>query len=273
MTKKVFYVVLYALLGLSLVVLFVRYGVNPIINKLGYQPKAGVKVLSTPIADVYFNDIKVGNTPFEDDSLTNKIVKVKLQSQNSKWEQSIKLYPGTVTVINRELSPTSSQSAGEVLTLNPGQGVVVVATPNGSQVEVDGNPAGQTPFSNFGLPSGDHIFLIKHDGFLGRSIQAQLPEGMGLTIEADLAVFQAQSSASSSAQLSTPKSETQTGVVRDTPNGFLRMRGNPSLSSPEVARAREGDELTILDKTSGWYKVRLDSWKEGYVSAQYIQIK
>lgn len=72
--------------------------------------------------------------------------------------------------------------------------------------------------------------------------------------------------------LPTPVPELGTGgqylvVVSDTPTGFLRVRKTPS--GVEIAQVAPGDKLLFLDEQDGWYKVRLEDEREGWISKQY----
>ncbi|MEK9146959.1 MAG: SH3 domain-containing protein, partial [Patescibacteria group bacterium] len=58
--------------------------------------------------------------------------------------------------------------------------------------------------------------------------------------------------------------------VEKTPQGFLRVRQEPSLSAPEIGRVKTGDELEVIQETKDWVKVQFEG-KQGWVSSQYVK--
>lgn len=53
----------------------------------------------------------------------------------------------------------------------------------------------------------------------------------------------------------------------------LNIRSEPSTSKSVVCKVNKGEYVEILEKGSGWYKVKLSNGKIGWASAQYISIK
>lgn len=268
--KKIATIGLYILVGLSLIALFIRFGVKPLTNLLGHQPRAGIKVTSNPTANVYINGRQVGKTPYENNALEVGQYQVKVEEGSYRWENPVQLNKGTVTIVNRDFAASQTTNSGEVLTLNTGSGVVIATSPSGASIEIDGNSAGKSPISLSNLPVGEHTFIIKHENHLARSIQAYLPENMTLTMDIDLAANDQPAPASVAAPIPTP-AVVQTVIVKDTPNGFLRVREKASTSSKEIGRVSEGDSITMIEESLDWIKIRLEDGKEGYVSAQYVE--
>lgn len=60
----------------------------------------------------------------------------------------------------------------------------------------------------------------------------------------------------------------QQGTV-DISSGSLNIRSAPSLSSPVIASAYDGDTVDILGEWDGWYVVRYNN-TEGYARSEYI---
>lgn len=261
---------IWGLLGLSVVTLFIRFGIAPLWQVIGINPKAGVKVTSIPVAEVFINDKALGNTPFETEELESGEYKVKLVSDKDSWQGWVKLNKGAVTVVNRELAQNIASSSGEILILDRGRGVYVTSSPSGAEVEVDGKLSGQTPLYIADVLAGEHSFLLSKEGYLKRSIRASLPENMSLSLSVDLAITEIDLTGSLP-PTAIPEPLEAIGVVKQTPNGFLRVRKSPSLSAAEVSRVSSGDSVTILEEKVGWMKVRLENGKEGYVSTTYIQ--
>lgn len=255
------------LVSLSIVVLVIRFGTNPIMSLLGIKQRAGIKIDSNLQATVNIDNQPVGNTPLEKDDLTSGEHLVQLLSAAGNWQGYVQLNPGTLSVINRELSPTEASSSGEIITLAKGSGVIVTSSPTGADVQVDGNVIGKTPLDLNSLSLGEHLFALSHADYLTRSIRVALTDGYQLTLNVDLAVSKADLS-----QTSTPALPVNVTLkVTSTPTGFLRVRDTPSLNGVEIDRVNTGDTLTLIDEEGSWDKVKVADGKEGYVSAQYVQ--
>lgn len=263
--KKTVFVIL---LLVSILVLVFRFGNQLATSVFKIDQKAGVRILSTPSgAKVFIDSKEVGKTPFEEQNLSNKEYLIKIESDEGSWQGSIKLNGGTLSVVNRELSKDMASAAGEVLTLERGSGTTVISTPEAS-VEIDGKDYGTTPVS-VSIKPGEHTFALKRGNYLNRSIRATVPDNFNLTLNVDLALSEADLT-----NIATPViTETPKVVVKTTPTGFLRVREKADTTSKEITKVSPGDELTLLEELSGWYRVRLPSGTEGYVSTSYVEKK
>lgn len=263
MKKSLFFFLVF----LGLMVLAARFGAKPLAHSLGYEAKSGLKITATPEAEVFLDGEEVGKTPYQNENLSVRRYQLKLVENNAFWQGGVDLSPGTLTVVNRELSQSTASSFGEVLTLNPGRGVMIISSPGEAEVEIDGKSYGSTPLSVLDLAPGDHTFMISHRNFISRGIRAALPAGMTLNIAVDLAVSEADlGSITPPASITVAKF-----TVKQTPTGFLRVRVSPSLSSSEVGRLAPGTNVTKLEESPGWMKIKLDNGIEGYVSSSYVQ--
>lgn len=261
--------VLLSLLSLSLLVLVVRFVVNPAMNLLGYKQKAGLNITTTPQSQVMIDGAEVGKTPYDNKELKPGPHQVKLISGKAVWQSQVNITPGTQTFINRELSEGVASSSGEVLTLTSGRGAIIASLPSGAQVLIDDTNYGQTPLSISNLSAGQHTFLISHDGYLKRSIRAWILNDFALNIVVDLAISEADLGFLST----TPVESLGTLVVKPTPTGFLRVRDSASLSGNEIERVVVGDTLTLLEDKGDWFKVKTSDGKEGYVASLYVAKK
>lgn len=253
------------ILAVSLLILIVKFA-SFLPRALGIKETAGIRVQTIPDgAEVIINGQSLGKTPFENDSLESGEINLKLTSEAGSWEGKFKLGGRTITFVSRDLSKDSISSAGEILSLEEGSGVTVISSPANATVEVDGKILGQTP-DTFEISSGEHTFVISHEGFINRSIKASVTEGYNLKLTVDLAAAEVESLAASPSPLPT------TSMVRvtSTPTGFLRVRDKPSTAGEEIARVSPGDELQVIEEEGSWTKVKLPDGKEGYVSNQYI---
>lgn len=263
-------IVFFILLILSALVLIGRFGAQSLLLAWESQGRAGLKITSLPEAVVFIDGMEAGKTPYENEDLKGGQYRVRLVAgEEGEWEGIVELVPGTLSVVNREITPSLVLSSGETLTLKKGQGIIFTSTPPGSKIEIDGQPYGQTPLLVSQLPSGEHTFLISHSNFLKRSIQAVLPEGMNLHLAVDLAVSEVAIDNVTPAPVVSPLPAKL--IVKQNKTGFLRVRDKPSLSGREIGKLTPGTELVLLEELKGWYKVRLEDNSEGYVSASYIQ--
>ncbi len=51
----------------------------------------------------------------------------------------------------------------------------------------------------------------------------------------------------------------------------MNVRGIPSPGGNIVGQVAEGETLIMVEKASGWYKVKYDGENEGWVFGQYVQ--
>ena len=261
--------IIWILVLLSLVSLVIRFSSKAGELVFGIKAKSGISVLSTPTdATVFLDGKEAGQTPYENKDLEAKEILIKIEKDQSSWQGKITLTPGTVTVVNRDLSNESSSSAGETISLKRGKGITVVSNPAGSFIEVDGKTFGKTP-QTLEISSGEHTILLTHTNYLNRSIKANLVEGFNLIVSSDLAISEADLTT-----ISTPViTQTPEVLVKQTPTGFLRVRDKASLLGKEIAQVKVGDTLILLEELGSWDRVRLSDGMEGFVSATYVEKK
>lgn len=271
MRKTIFLILIF----LSLILLVIRLSYKPLAKYLGTNERAGIRVESNIDSKVLIDNKEVGKTPFQDENLSIGEHLIELSANQAtvssqvNWQGYVKLNKGTLSVVNRELGSSQSDSSGEVITLEEGSGVSVISNPSGSDVEVDGRGVGKTPTFIGVLSSGEHEFLIGHTNYLKRSIKANLVDGYKLNLSVDLSLSEPDLTKISTVPI---QSSTQV-VVKQTPTGFLRVRSQPSIDSTEVEKVAPGDTLTLLEEIPNWDRVRLSDGKEGYVSSTYVDKK
>lgn len=233
----------------------------------GIKPTSGISVLSSPSeAAVYLNDKEMGKTPYEDKNLSAGNYIVKIDKDGNSWQGKTTLTAGTITVVNRDLAPDQSSSAGETLTLSKGKGLTIVSNPVEADVEIDGKTYGKTPVT-VNASTGDHTILVSHTNYLKRSIRANLPASFNLTVSVDLALSEADLTT-----ITTPViTQTPEVIVKDTPTGFLRVRDKPNLNGKEITQVKPGNTLIFLEDAGVWTRIRLPDGTEGYVSSSYIE--
>ncbi|MED5077838.1 N-acetylmuramoyl-L-alanine amidase [Geobacillus stearothermophilus] len=62
----------------------------------------------------------------------------------------------------------------------------------------------------------------------------------------------------------------QTGTVAA---DSLNVRAEPSLHAPRIGRLVRGEEVDIVEKKPGWYKIASSTGLGGWVSSTYVQVK
>ncbi len=266
MMKKV---ILWFLVLISFVALLLRFSDKAAEIFLGIKQSSGVSILSEPTeATVFLDEKEIGKTPFEDKNLTVGEYVIKVVKNKASWQGRVKLTPGTVTVINRELAEDQASSAGETLVLAKGRGLTVISNPSGATVEIDSKSYGLTPLTA-NVETGQHTILVSHTNYLNRSIRADLPDNFNLTVAVDLALSEVDLSTTTTPAITV----TPEVVVKQTPTGFLRVRDKASLNGREIAQVKPGESLVFLEEASSWVRVRLPNGTEGFVSSAYVEKK
>lgn len=266
MIKKL---LIWVLVIVSLLALLLRFSDKIAEIFLGVRQASGISVLSSPEeAAVFLDGREIGTTPYEGKDLAVGEHIVKIEKDEVSWQGRVKLTPGTVTVLNRDLATSSAQEAGETLTLSRGKGLTIISNPQEADVEIDGKVYGKTPLS-VEVDIGEHTVLVSHTNYLKRSLRANLPANFNLTVSVDLALSEADLTA-----IQTPViTQTPEVSVKQTPTGFLRVRDKPSLNGKEIAQVRPGDTLILLEELGAWDRIRLSDGTEGYVSSAYVEKK
>jgi len=164
---------------------------------LGKRKKAALQVTADPKATVFLNDEHLSQTPYFDENLKPGEYALKLVPDSSEgsllpWQGMVKLSPGIMTVVNRTLGKTASDSSGYVLSLEPiaekDQVIIsIISTPDNVVVTLDGEPRGFTPLSLDNISEGEHTLIISSPGFREEIIQAKTAKGHKLVINAQLA--------------------------------------------------------------------------------------
>ncbi len=258
------------LIIISLAAILLRFSDKIAEIFLGVKQVSGLSVLSDPNeAKVFLNEKEVGQTPFEDKNLNAGDYSVRIEKGQAAWRGRVKLTSGAMTVVNRDIATDSASSAGEVLTLNKGKGLTIVSNPIEADIEIDGKNYGKTPIT-VNIDAGGHTILVSHTGYLNRSIRADVPDNFNLVASVDLALAEADL-----ASIATPViTQTPEVVVKNTvsPNpGYLRVRDKPSAGGKEIAQAKQGEKLVLLEEQGSWDRVRLSNGVEGFVSSAYVQ--
>ncbi len=248
--------------------------------------QGGLMVDTTPGSSVYINGSFVGKTPYKSANTAGQIslkLVPDISDQNLiAYETKVNLLSGIQTVVRREFGTTEDSSSGDVISFDKTggnlSGLVVISTPDNSQVMIDGVAQGFSPYNLSSVTPGPHRITVKSPGFTERTMNIKTQEGYRLTVFAKLAKLAEPTPTPSPS----PQAASKTYIlIGDTPTGFLRMRTLPATNGEEIAELKTGSKYLFLaaDAASGWFKIQyedpapgLPNGITGWVSNQYSSI-
>lgn len=175
------------------------------------KPKtAGLRVETTPAADVYLGGKFLGTTPVETTLAPNEASLKLIPKDNllSPFITKINLLDGVKTVVRRNFGSTDGQSSGDInyFDKNPDDNqssVILISVPDQSQITIDNKIVGITPYNNSSLSSGVHEIKIVKDGYQERKLKVQIYKGYQLTSIVKLSVLKQSVSSPSSTPFAT----------------------------------------------------------------------
>src|SRR5260221_1050135 len=259
MKKKKFFIVV-------LVFILVGGFLFLIISGLGKPKLAGLMVQSNSVSSIFLDGKKVGVTPYNG-TFNSGEVAIQIESYQAK----INLEAGIKTVIERDFDISKNSSSGEIISFEKIGGsetsLAVVTDPDSAVVNLDNISRGAAPLKVDGLTAGTHSLSISINGYTTRNFSINLIAGYKLIAAVDLSPV-----APKTVPEQKQNNATQVFVkILDTPNGFLRVRSDPTTASFEIAQvhAEEKYELIKIDPISGWYDIRLTATSSGWISNTY----
>jgi hypothetical protein len=242
----------------------------------------GLQITSDPESNVYIDDELVGKTPLckceAGDTLDVGEYTIRLEAINfddQKYQEKIKISEGVLTVIDRKFSKNSI-SSGSVISLTPLEDknkteLLVVSIPSDSQIYLDNNRIGNTPYLYDNPTVSDHSLRISKEGYEEKAVRIRTPSGYKLTAVMYLATGD-DKVLDSNSQIINSDDElvdkvTKNVSILDTPTGFLRK--SASIGAEEIGRVEPGDLLELLDEQPGWFQIKLEDGTSGWISSQY----
>ncbi|BCX14475.1 MAG: hypothetical protein KatS3mg088_158 [Patescibacteria group bacterium] len=240
-----------------------------------WPPKAGLLVVSEPKADVFIDGLKVGETPY-DQALKPKEVVVKIVPNDPRlvsYETKIKLIPKVKTILQRDLGETEEKSAGILVSFEKVAGkesiISVISDPDKSQVIIDGQVRGFTPFQSSSVKPGQHKISIIQPDFITKDINIRVYPGYKLTAFVKLAPITVREvEAQNSNDKIFPFKIQISNVGRD----YLKIREKPDLMTKEIGRIKEGDVCDVFEEDGNkeWYRITCQD-KEGWIPSSYAK--
>lgn len=242
---------------------------------VGSNKPAALQVTSTPEASVFLDGKHLGKTPFFSDQLKAGEYTIKISASEASFSQKITLSEGTLTVLNRELNNNYLAQSGETLWLKPeDKGLLIVSMPADSEITIDGKLEGKTPLIIEDIKDDEHKVLLSKEGYAQREFSIKTSGKYQLVADVSLASLAAKGAVE-------PKTTSVPQVVKveilKTPQGFLRVRSEPSLSATEIGRVKTQDQLEVIQETKDWIKISFEgplgseASKQGWISSQYTK--
>ncbi|MCL4387028.1 PEGA domain-containing protein [Patescibacteria group bacterium] len=252
------------------------------------SPKfAGIYIESNPTATVYIDGLELGRTPYEDTrkqgEIIIKLVPDSFETPLAPYETKVNLIAGVQTVIKRDFGATDETSSGEIISFEKIEGsqtsLAVVSIPDSSELIIDGKERAFTPHRTSSLLPGEHFFVIRADNYQEKKVDVKTHEGYKLTAVVKLAKSpmnedQVSGSTEESEIQEEEKKIAQKVKISSTPTGYLRVRGEPSTLGQEVGKVEPEKLYDLLetDEKTGWFKIRFEEEKEGWISNQYAEV-
>lgn len=253
-----------------------------------------LKVLSSPTATVFINNVATGKTdPAFDQKMKVgeyllKLIPEGTATETASWNGKIQIYKNALTYVNRELGSSDIASAGEIFTTTKmesspkagGYGDIYVETePQGAIITLDNDEKGVAPAILSDVLRGDHEISVYMPGFFRRTQKINVDAGFRVNAFFKLAIDQSSSSAKKATEDKQKQATESAGtvqesgiqhvVIKDTPQGWLRVREDSSIDASESAKVKPGEKYELLDEKSGWYKIKFNGNTKGIVSGSF----
>lgn len=278
-------ILLFLLIVLFIIFVFFRFIIFDVQNTDGQ-----LRIVSSPASSVFLDNVAVGKVPFDLKYKSGEYI-LKLipeATATATWQRKIKVNKKTVTYINIELGSSDLTTAGVVFNVvkssskmkNDTGGLLVESDPPNALVYLDNDEKGVSLLELSDIPKGDHELSVFMPGFIRHTQKVNITSGYKVLSYVKLAIDPSQNppiknegdkNATSASILQNTGSSGQSITIKGTPEGWLRVRIEPSINASESARVNEGDTFELIEEKVNWYKIKYDGTNEGWVSAEYTQ--
>ncbi len=277
------------MLLLVLIVLFVGFVLVRFFFLDTQNAYGRLRVISSPTASVFIDNVAVGKTPYEDKYKVGeyliKLIPEGTATETASWNGKIKVYKNALTYVNRELGSSDMTTAGEIFTTNKmdtppksgGYGEIYVETePQGAIVTLDNDEKGVAPLVMEDVIKGDHEISVFMPGFFRRTQKVNVDAGYRVNASFKLAIDQSQKAPNPipTDQTASGSAQTQSGntvIINDTPQGWLRVRADASVGASEEAKVKSGQKYPFIDEKNNWYEIKFNGDATGLVSGNFDQ--
>lgn len=272
-----------------LCIAFVAFVLVKLFFDIASKKEGRLQVLSRPNAAVFLDNVMKGNTPYtntlKEGEYLLKVVPDDVATQAASWQKKISVFSGALTHVDVQLESTDIASWADVYWLtklgmfSKSSGLVVETEPSGALVYIDNDEKGVSPLTLEQVSQGSHELSIFMPGFSRRSKKINIRPGYQLHAYVKLALDPSQKSQYTISEPPTPiataaasiKEPTSAVRILDTPTGWLRVRDEPTLAGSESARVNPGQRFELIEEQIGWYKIKIDDQKQGWISSQYAE--
>ncbi len=274
------------ILLLVLIVLFIGFVVVRffILDKQNAYGK--LKIISSPTASVYINNMIISKTPFDDKYKVGeyllKLIPEGNATETASWNGKISVYKNALTYVNRELGSSDIFSAGEIFTTqkmtdppksnNTGE-IYVETEPQGAMITLDNDEKGVAPMVLQDVLRGDHELSVFMSGFFRRTQKINVDPGYRVNAYFKLALDQSQKQLSDIENTATGSAKTAGGktmvTISNNPQGWLRVRDDASINASEEAKVKVGEKYEFIDEKTGWYQIKYNGNKDGLVAGEF----
>lgn len=251
--------------------------------KFTRKKRAAIQIESIPRATVFLNGREVGTTPYQNEEIEPGEIDLKLvpeATDAAEWERRLTVNPNTRVFVNKKFASEREKEELEIIYLEKTRskekaGLILTSIPDGVAVTVDGEMRGFAPLNLEEIGAGDHRLGISHPGYRSKELLVRALAGYRLVIEVKLAQEEEkreeESEKESEKEVPQEELEKPYVIIGDTPTGWLRVRMGPSLGATEAAKVNPGEKYPLLDEEGGWYKIRYQQDKEGWISSRYAK--
>ena len=261
-----------------------------------------IRVISSPTAGVFINDLPLGNTPVETKYKPGeyrlKLIPEGGSEKAVSWEGKIQILPHALTYVIRDLGESEVTSGGEILTVvkidglkaGPYGAIKAKSTPEGAIISLDSDEKGATPIDLLDIPAGEYELSIAMPGFIKRTQKILITPNHAVNVDFKLAldpkyktlnqlIEEESKQASLEAQLSVSPSpinnisSDKKLVIKKTESGFLNVREEPNIASGQINQVMPGEVYSYKEVKNNWYLIELSNDSKGWVLGDYVELK
>jgi hypothetical protein len=249
--------------------------------------KGALQITATPKAKVYLDGTLLGETPLckceSKDMLKvgeHTVRLVPADTKFSPYEEKVSIESAVLTVMDRRFGE-AGLSEGSTISLKKIADaekvhLTVLSYPETADVMVNDKDIGMTPTKMDNITEDDYSITVSKEGYKEKTVRVHTPKGYQLEAFVQLApvdaipVLTPTPVASVSPMLTVTPTEKKVTIL-ETPNGFLRVRSEGSITAHEIGRVKTGESFTVLDEKNGWYQIQLPDGTKGWISSQFAE--
>lgn len=244
--------------------------------------KGALQVTSVPQSKAYLDSKLLGTTPFYTRELSQMlsvgdytIKLVPLDGNVRPFEEKITINKGTLTVVDRTFA-NNGETDGSIISLSPLNNkkdieVLIISLPDKANVFLDNSPVGATPLLLKQVSESDHDLRVTLTGYKDKSIKIKTALGFKLNVLTFLGV-KVDLSPTPVASISsepTPITKVPTVLILNTGPGYLNVRESNSIFSSKIAQVIPGESYELVSEAEGWFEIKFEDEKKGWISSSY----